>query len=1223
MSELGPSEGVASSDAAPSQLGAYRLLRRLGVGGMGQVFAAQREPGSEVVALKQVAIVDPTLLVRFKQEFRSLADLSHPNLVRLGELVVLPTQLAFYTMELVEGQTLVRWIRRGTPAGMVPNLHRLCHALRQLAAGVAHLHRASRVHRDLKPSNVMVTNEGRVVLLDFGLVFEVGESDARITATGQMIGTPAYMAPEQGSRGPIGPAIDLYALGVSLFECLTGCMPFVGSSLRVLVNKQHAPAPDPRELAEGIPDWLAQLCRALLDVDPSRRPTAERVIAILDEHAVAPPSSSVDEAHGPRLFGRDVESALLEQAYARVGFEGLATAVRLTGPQGRGKSALVDHFLQSVRGLQSVVLRGRCHPRESVPYKGVDSVIDALAVHLRSLPEVEAASLRPRHVRELCELFPVLAGIWAESGRRAAEHEPVARRRYGLAALREIFARIGDDATLVIVIDDFQWADLDGFGVLGELLLPPETPSLLLILAYDASVATPVVSRVAEIDALRGARVIDLELGPLAAADAETLARTLADPRKTGDVDEWARQLARDSGGEPLALVRAATLSERRDDPELADDDVLRSIRALGGDSAGLLALATVAGDRLANELARAVLELDIDGFLRAARELVEIGLLTPLALESAGAIKLSRPRVGELLRVEFDVDRVAQLHLRLAEVLVVNRAETELIAAHFEAGGDGERALAYLSAAAREAADALAFVRAEQLYRRALELRRAQTQDATDATILLLERALADQLSNLARSPEAGQIYVKVASHSSPEEASLLRLRAAEQYAISGWAKLALALLRELLRDAGEPLPSSTFGALLMYLRNRWKLARFGRREWRRAPVDVSPQAVAHFDLVYSALIALSRSQMMLSFALMPRAALLALQCGDATRVVVSQLIELTFMLTTGRFETVRRRLKEVEVIAQETGDPLALAYVHVGWHHFHARRSELEPADFHFDKAMTWLGLHRREAWVKGAALHIQALTLRQSGAYERATASLPGWIDLIHALGQHQTAALLIVEEVLALAQRGEVQLARRSFERGRAGWNVDYYNFVDYLRGIAEVWLLLAEGRTQEACEVARNVTEELRKHGHARLKLPRTRVGETWLVARMVHAVAANDPSQAPSERELRRLRRSKVPFFSTSMLLLLAGRASLTGEQERERELWREAIDECERWSMHGYAAAARLRLAELGGEDAAALEAAAQAFFEREKIADVPHLVALLAPARRPHRHK
>lgn len=1199
-------------------LGAYRILRRLGFGGMGQVFAARREDGKEIVALKQIAIVDPTLLYRFKQEFRSLADLSHPNLVRLGELVVLPTGLAFYTMELVEGQNLVRWVRRGTPAGMVPNVHRLCHAMRQLAAGVAHLHRGARVHRDLKPANISVTDEGRVVILDFGLVFEVGDGDPRITATGQLVGTPAYMAPEQGSRSATEPAIDLYAIGVTLFECLTGCMPFIGTALRVLLSKQHAPAPDPRELAEGIPDWLAQLCRSLLDVEPSLRPTAEQVIAVLDEHVAATPVSvEVDESPGPQLLGRDQEFAVLERAYEQVASQGLATVVRLTGPPGRGKSALVDHFLQSVRGFKSVVLRGRCHPRESMPYKGVDSVIDALAVYLRSLPEVEAAALRPRHLRELSELFPVLGGIWAEPGRRVAEHEPVARRRFGLAALREILARIGDEATLLVVIDDFEWADLDGFVVLSELLLPPETPPLLLILAYDASVANPVVVRAKQIDALRGARVIELDLPPLAEADVQALARMLIDPRQVDDVDAYARQLARESGGEPLVVVRGATAAAPLNVSVLADDEVLRHIRALAAEPCAVLTLATVAGDRLANELARTVLGLDAGAFERAARELVDAGLLAQIALESGGVIKLARPRIGELVRVEIDADREAQLHASLAEALAENHAEAELVAAHFEAGGDTERARAYMIAAAREAADALAFVRAEQLYRRALVLHLEHSGGEVDADGLALKQALADQLTNLARSPEAAELYVEVANHSPPAKAATLRLRAAEQYAVSGWSKLALGLLRELLLEAGEPLPTSMFGALLMFARNRWQLARRSRREWRRAASDISPEAIDRFDLVHAALLALSRSEMILGIALTPRTALLALEAGDPTRVVISRMIMTTFLITAGRFGTARRNLSEIEAIAEQADDLLARAYVHVGWHHFHARRAELEQADSHFARAMSSLGQLRREDWMKGSALHIQALTLRQSGAYERLASSLPAWIDLIHSHGQHQTAALLIVEDVLVLAQRGETQLARRSFERGRAWWNVDYYNFVDYLRGIAEVWLLLAEGRTAEACEVGRRTSEQLREHGHARLKLPRTRVLETYLLARTIHATVAGDLRDASLTRELRRLRRSRVPFFSTTALILSAGWASLFGDHQRERELYRQAIHECDATSMHAYAAAARLRLAALEVEDAVQLRAAANAYFEREKIADVRRFVDLMAPTR------
>jgi serine/threonine protein kinase/tetratricopeptide (TPR) repeat protein len=1212
----GSSVDTSPSDAtlpAPGfGLGHYRILRRLGAGGMGQVFAAQRSDVDEVVALKQISIIDPTLLYRFKQEFRSLADLSHPNLIRLGELVVLPTGLAFYTMELVAGEDLVRWVRRGTPAGTIPNLHRLVHAMRQLAAGVAHLHRASRVHRDLKPSNVLVTAEGRVVILDFGLVIELREHDARITATGQLVGTPAYMAPEQGTRSATGPAIDLYAFGVTLFECLTGCMPFIGSAIRVLVSKQHSPAPDPRELAEGIPDWLAQLCRALLDLEPSSRPTAEQIVGVLDEHVEAAPSiATSDEAPGAQLLGRDAELSVLEQAHAQVVSEGRAVAVRLRGPAGRGKSALVDHFLRTVRGRESVVLRGRCHPRESVPYKGIDSIVDALAVYLRSL--VDAVQYRPRHVRELCELFPVLAGIWAEPGRRGIEHEPVARRRLGIGALREVLARIADEATLIMMIDDLQWADLDGYGVIEELLLPPEPPAMLLISIYDAGAAGPIVERIGQPDALRGARLIDLELAPLAESHALALARGLIDSRVVQDPDALAMQLVRDSGGEPLALVRGATAAKPIDASELADDESLRCIRSLGLDSRALLELATVAGEPLANELVCEVLDLDAARFETAARELVFAGMLGPIALESGGIIKLARSRIGELVRVEFDEVHQRRLHASLAGVLATKGADAERIAAHFEAGGDIDRSRTFVIAAAREAANALAFVRAERLYRRALELLRVHGA-VDEAELRELKLALADQLSHLARGPEAGALYVEVANVSPPEQASKLRLRAAEEYAHSGWSHLALPLLRGLMREAGEPLPSSTLGAVFMFSRNRLRLWRLGRRVRLREPGDIAPEELAHFDLLYVVTVALGRSAIILGMVLLPRVVQLALALGEPTRIVCTLALNTTLLVSVGRFTAALAMLTELDDIAQRHDDPWARALAHVGWHFYYARFSQMELAEAHFAKAMSSFEERPGRNWAQGPACHTHALLLRKSGRYARMREALPGWISLLHDFGQRQHESLLLSEEVLALAQLGDCEVARRSLERARAGWQVEFN--ADYLLGVAEVWLLLAEGHTSEACERAHRTESDLRRHDHGRLKLPRMRVRETCLWASMLHAIATNDRAHAPPPRELRRLRRAGVPQYVPTAQILSAGRASLLGDRDRECKLWREALAACDALSMSGYAAAVSWRLAQCGPEDAAQLRERAQAYFATEKILEIEHFVALMAPA-------
>jgi tetratricopeptide (TPR) repeat protein len=1208
------SEAEPTLPSGGAEIGGYQVVRRLGAGGMGQVFEA-RSPTGEVVALKQLALVEPTLLYRFKQEFRSLADLQHANLVRLGELVVLTSGLAFFTMELVEGQPLVRWVRLATPAGTAPNLHRVCHALRQLAAGVAHLHHAARIHRDLKPSNVHVTAEGRVVILDFGLVFELSDDDARITATGQLIGTPAYMAPEQATRSAIGPPVDLYAIGVTLFECLTGCMPFVGSTVRVLLNKQHEPAPDPRELAAGIPDWLAQLCRALLDVDPEHRPSAERIIAVIDDYAEAAPLRlGVDEARA-QLFGRDRELALLEQAQAQVTREGRAVVVRLTGPAGRGKSALLDRFLQSLRESEAVLLRGRCHPRESVPYKGVDSVIDALARHLRSLPAVDAATLQPRHVRELCELFPVLAGIWRESGRRLVEHEPVMRRRFAIEALREVLARIGDAATLVVTIDDFHHADLDGLGVLGELLLPSEPPAMLLILAYDGSGSGPVVRPISEPDVLRGATLVELELGPLDEAAALLLARSLSNPQST---DASALELARESHGEPLAIVRKCTVPKLGDVTVAADGEVLRRIRALDSAARMLLELATVAGVALANELIRAALGTDSGSFELTTSQLVHAGLLATVAVESHGIIKLADARIGELVRVELDGEREIQLHACLAEALAANGADAELIAEHFERGGNRERGRAYTVEAARAAAEALAFVRAERLFRRAIELLAHDGSDRVLAESRTLRLALADQLAHLARCPEAAALYVEVARECPAEQAAKLRLRAAMQYAMAGSTQLALPLLRELMRDAGERLPSKPLEVLLIFSWNQLRLRFHGRRIRLREPKDIPAQELARFDVVYAANMTLSKREMLPTLALRPRVLHLALAAGEPSRLVYALTIESSLLVTIGRPEHARKILARARAIAEQLDDSPAIVQVHVCELFLHASHANLAEAEACYDAALHGVERFPDQGWLLSPTLHTFAMLLRRTGEYERLQRLLPGWISLLHDLGHRQFETLLICEEVIMLAQVGDLALARRSLERGRQGWALDYYTFVDYLLNVAEIRILLAEGRASEANTLAERTRVELRRHGLTRFKLPRVRMREACGYAALIHAIAANDPRLTPKPRELRRLRRSGLPKFATTAVILAAGRASLLGNLERERALWREALDRCEQFSLRGLAAAVRRRLVELDVADAAQLDAEARAYFVEQEIEDVERFVTLLAPAKR-----
>jgi tetratricopeptide (TPR) repeat protein len=1244
----------------------FRLLRRLGEGGMGVVYEALDEERGARVALKTIRKVTPATLARFKKEFRVLQDVHHPNLVALGELVSEADQW-FFTMELVLGGDFIDYVRpirasrtrlvRSTestitdPAGLAaggsrraPAVHdgelpfeeeRLRDALRQLVLALVTLHAAGLVHRDIKPSNIRVSDDGRVVVLDFGLVSDF--TSARYSTEAKVVGTPAYMAPEQAAGGAVGPEADWYSVGVLLYEALTGELPFEGAPLLVLMQKQQQEAPAPRRVVSTIPPDLDALCASLLAFDPRARPSEQTLLDLLDVR------SKADGARGRSLapprgqpapfVGRAAELEALRRAFHESRERG-AVSLFLRGESGVGKSGLVRRFAEivSAEDPDALVLPGRCYESESVPYKAFDGVIDALARSLSRLPVDAAARFVPTRPQALLRVFPVLKRVEAiaQAPREDREEaDPSALRSRAFAVLRELLTRVADRYPLVVVIRDLQWADADSLAMLADLLRPPDAPSLLLVGTVRAA-APDADGRGDLLAAIPGDKRV-LDLRGLSEEEATELARSLllraastqgvsgkAGPpeQKTQD----AQKIAQEAGGHPLfidALVSYGALTAAPAGVRL-EEAIGWRVENLEPETRLILELVAVAGAPTAQGVLAVAAAEESEPFARRVASLRVAHLVSVTGVRGSDTVEPYHDRIRLAVLDHLAPGAREALHRRLA--LAFERSgglDPETLAIHWAASGDTERGGVYAADAGDRAATALAFDVAARLYERALAAR------SPGPARKVLEHKLGDALAAGGWGARAAAAYVRAAEGAQAATALELRRRAAEQLFRSGHFDEGLAAMSDVLASIGMRLPRSPAAALvaLVFWRALLRLRGLGFKP--RDASQLTAHTLTRVDACWSVAGNLSTTDYIRGAAFQARHMLLALGAGEPLRVVRALALEAVYRSAPGGdvLQRVRPLLDRLAALAEELGQPQVKGWVDGAAGFAHLYRGDFRPALQAFERAGdVWSAQCAGVAWENDIARTYELICLANLGRLRELQRRTESHLraatergDLFAAVNSR------IGSPALRWLAADDPDTCRRDTLDALAEWSRSGFHVAHYWALEALTNADLYAGAGFQAYERIHRRWRELEASMLLRIQLIRIQARLYRGRAALAAAAESRDGEAllGIAIRDALAVEREGMPWAAPHAALLAAGVAAVRKREEEVVPLLRDAAKSFGASGMRLHEAIAQRHLGRyLGGSAGQALVRVSETWLASESIRNAERISRMLAPA-------
>ncbi len=685
-------------------------------------------------------IHDPQQFLRFKTEFNTLASLDHASVIKVYDFGILQDRYPYFTMEYFAGKKITDFFDG-------KNWDALYDVILQIASGLHHIHQCGIVHLDLKPSNILVSDDGIAKIMDFGLAIE-----SRQVFDRQIRGTLQYMAPEVLKQDRVDSRADLYALGMTLYETVTGALPGYGRPpIEVIRMHLDEEIRRPSSINPRVPDALDQIIRKLLEKDPRHRyPSAAALVqAVADAAGRKVPQSDLiagsGELYAAPLIGRKSEVEQLTALIAEAR-EGRGNGVILAGAEGMGKSRIIRDATLRAQLDGARVFCGRCPVNRKTIYAPFFEIFQQMVQAVN--PEADVAE----------EIRRILRPVVAAAGPDTSPPQTGQKYRFYnriVQSMQDIygFLTVGSETAgspLILVIEDLQWADPSTAELFAFLVGEAKQNKLIVIgtltleTGGEAAIesASPNLSFWEQSSRDAGYPIIRVD------ALSEHLVREHLQSLlgTTSISDEFARWVFWESAGTPVNIRRivdyliAHELLKWQPSGWSADIERIRTLRMPGGFSTilmervenltpaerGILEIASVYGESMELELLTKVSDLDAEATYAAVRALVRDRLVD----ESNDGKVITFPQIHlrDAVYNAMPERRRIDLHLRIAEALepAANDGSMQLtgqVAYHFARANDIDRGTRYSIEAGDLATRTLAHEEATEFYRVALEL--------------------------------------------------------------------------------------------------------------------------------------------------------------------------------------------------------------------------------------------------------------------------------------------------------------------------------------------------------------------------------------------------------------------------------------------------------------------------------------------------------------------